>query len=132
MSSPSSLLRYCGHMTASGPTATGYFIPRLLHHCHALRRRLRLHRPHCSVKESHDGLRTNGNRVILSCDVSISIMLYRGGCAFIVLIAQILWSRDSLRTNWEQVILYHCISSIEPLWKRLCLHRSHCSGIAVT
>jgi hypothetical protein len=41
------------------------------------------------VKESHDGLRTNGKRVIQSCDVSITIMLCGGGCFFIVLIAQV-------------------------------------------
>ncbi len=48
--SSSSLLRYWGHVTSSGPMETGYFTPRHLHHHHAGRRRLRLHRPHCSGK----------------------------------------------------------------------------------
>ncbi len=62
-SSSSSLLRYCCHVTSTGPMETGYFTPR----------------------------------------ISITVTLYKGGCVLIVLIAQVLWSRDILRTNWNRL-----------------------------
>ncbi len=75
----------------------------LLHHYHALWRRLRIHRPHCPGKAVAWHPKDQWKQVILLPAVSITIMLYGSGCVFIVLIAQVEESRDILKTNGNRL-----------------------------
>ncbi len=83
---------------------TGYFNPHCLHHHHALWRRLRIHCSHYPGIAVTWHTKDHWKQVILLPTVSITITLYGGGCVFIVLIARVKQSRDSLRANNNRLL----------------------------